>query len=239
MQRIIRNLLLITFILLTFSGLLIAQKPYYVSGGEWIFSGSKVVESGTRLSTNTRFTVLFHLEEEIHYDFTNYLGVYTGLGLRNIGLIIDDFYSPAGENAKIKHRSFSLGVPAVIKAGSFKKGSFLYGGAEMEYLFHYKQKLFIDGKKLKFTEWNSKRVNLFNPSIFVGFQFPSGANLKAKWYLKNFLNSSFSGRDFSYDIDYSAYEESRIFYISLSIKLGPAQIKKLLDEKPKTYNASL
>jgi len=227
------------FLLLVLPSALSAQKPYHVRGGEWILSGSQVVSDGTRMNTNSRFTVFFHLEEEIHMDLTDNIGLFTGIGLRNIGLILDDYYAPAGENAKIVHRSFSLGLPGALKIGSFSKGYFVYGGAELEYLFHYKQKMFLSDTKSKFSEWNSERVNLINPSVFVGFQFPGGINLKAKYYLHNFLNPAFTGRDFSYAVDYSMYEQTSIFYLSISFKIKASDLKKILDEETKTYNAAL
>ncbi len=227
-------------ILLIAAGIpLAAQKPYYVSGGEWIFSGSQVYYNATRLNTNMRFTLFFHIEEELHYDFSRLAGVYTGLAIRNIGLILDDYYEPLADNVKIKHRSYSIGIPGAIKIGPLNKNTFFYGGGEIEYLFHYKQKLFYDQEKWKFTEWNSKRVNRLSPSVFFGFQFKNGVNIKAKWYLEDFLNSTFSGTDFGRPVDYSIYSGSRIFYVSLSMKVGQKEIRKILKDDEKVYNASL
>jgi len=219
--------------------LLYGQKSYSVSGGEWIFSGSHVVENSVPLKTNMRFTFFFHLEQEFHYDLSDFIGFYTGIGIRNVGLILDDYYSPLARNVKIKHRSYSLGVPAVIKFGSFKKNAFLYGGCEFEYMFHYKQKLYIDNTKWKFSEWNSRRVNRINPSVFAGFQFPSGINIKAKYYLFDFLNRSFTGMDFNNAVDYSSYESSQLFYIAVSFKVGKKTLEKLLPNDDKTYQAQI
>lgn len=239
MLQIRKVYILLFSILMIFIFPLSGQKSYSVSGGEWIFSGSDVRSNGTRLNTNVRFTFFFHLEQELHYDFTDFLGFYSGIGIRNVGLILDDYYPPLAQNVKIKHRSYSLGIPAAIKLGSFKKNAFIYGGAEIEYLFHYKQKMYLNNTVWKYSEWNSRRVNRLNPSVFVGFQFPNGINLKAKWYLENFLNPEYRGFDFSNPVDYSMYDESRLFYLSLSFKLGSKNLDKLFPNEEKTYNASL
>lgn len=195
---------------------------------------------GTKVSSNPRFTLFFHTQQNLNFDLTNNLGLYSGFAIRNIGLIMEDLYQNVGydvdnsdpdfnKNTKIKHRSYSLGFPLAVKIGSFDKNFFFYAGGEYEWMFHYKQKKFIDGAKYKFTQWTSDRVNPWIPSFFAGLQFPGGLNLKFKYYLENFLNQEFTGTDFGEPVDYSLFESSNIWYISLSIVIGRKQIQRIID----------
>jgi len=213
---------------------------YLSSGSEVIFSGTNVDFNGTNTHNNIRFTLFFHTQQLINFDLTNNIGLYSGLAIRNVGLIMEDLYQNVGynvdnthpdfnKNTKIKHRSYSLGFPLAIKLGSFDKNYFFYAGGEYEWMFHYKQKKFIDGTKYKFIEWTSDRVNPWIPSLFAGIQFPGGFNLKFKYYMKDFLNKDFTGQDFGEDVDYSLFESSNIWYISLSVILNRRQIKKMME----------
>jgi len=216
------------------------KRIYHSSGGEIIFSGADMNFDGANVSTNLRFTLFFHTQHNLNVDLNNHLGLYTGFAIRNIGLIMEDQFQHVGydvdnthtdfnKNTKIKHRSYSLGFPLAVKAGSFDKNFFFYAGGEYEWMFHYKQKKFIDGAKYKFTEWTSERVNPWIPSLFAGIQFPGGFNLKFKYYLDDFLNKDFRGFDFGESVDYSQFESSNIWYISLSIVINKRQIQGLMD----------
>jgi len=199
---------------------------------ETIFSGSTVTFNGADVNTNLRFTTFFHTSQLFHFDVAKFMGLYTGIGIRNIGLITDDVYQNVGfldvtsshldynKDAKIKRRSYTLGVPFALKLGSMGKKIYFYGGGEYEWTFHYKQKLFIDGEKFKYSEWVSDRVTEFLPSVFAGVQLPKGFNIKFKYYLDNFLNPNFTGVDFGENVDYSTFGKTNIFYVSLSFSPG-------------------
>jgi len=192
-----------------------------------------------------RFTLFFHTQQLVNLDLTNNLGLYTGLSIRNVGLIMEDLFQNVGydvdntdpnynKTTKVKHRSYSLGFPLAVKVGSFDKNFFFYAGGEYEWMFAYKQKQFIDGQKYKFTEWNSDRVTTWNPSLFAGVQFPYGINLKFKYYFNDFLDKDFTGQDFGQPVDYSQFESSGIWYISVSYMINWKAIQKFVDkETPK------
>lgn len=238
-----RTLLILTMIL-TFVALQAQENHiYHSSGSEIIFSGANINFKGTSVNTNLRFTLFFHTQHLINFDLTRNIGLYTGLGIRNVGLIMEDYYQKVGydvdnshpdynKNTKIKHRSYSLGFPIALKLGSFDKNFFVYGGGEYEWMFHYKQKKFIDDAKYKFTEWNSDRVTTWIPSLFAGIQFPGGFNLKFKYYMDDFLNKDFRGKDFGEDVDYSQFETSGIWYVSFSVMLSKRQIQRMMEENP-------
>ena len=128
----------------------------------------------------------------------------------------------------MKRRSYSLGFPVALKLGSFRDHFFLFGGYEWEWMFHYKQKLFLEGNKYKFREWTSDRVNPWIPSFFAGIQFPQGFRLKFKYYLDDFLNPDFTGIDFGEQVDYSAFESTGIWYVSIAFFINKKQIEKMI-----------
>lgn len=217
-----------------------AQRIYHSNGGEIIFSGADVNFNGTNVNTNIRFTLFFHAQHHLNIDLTDNIGLFTGIGIRNVGLITEDRYQNVGfsdidsehphwnKNTKVKRRSYSLGFPLAIKLGSFGKNFFLFAGGEYEWMFHYKQKLFIDDNKVKFKEWTSDRVNPWVPSLFAGIQFPQGFRLKFKYYMDDFLNTSFTGEDFGQQVDYSQFESTGMWYVSLAFFINKKQIQKMM-----------
>ena len=228
-----------------------AQKIYHSNGGEIIFSGADVGFNGTDVNTNIRFTLFFHTQHHANFDLTNNIGLYTGFGIRNVGFIVEDLYQNVGfsgidssdpnwnKSTKVKRRSYSLGFPLALKIGNFDRNFFLFAGGEYEWMFHFKQKLFIDGNKTKFTEWTSDRVNPWIPSLFAGVQFPQGFRLKFKYYMDDFLNTSFTGQDFGQDVDYSQFESTGMWYISVAFFISRKQIQRLMDSSGFDKSASL
>lgn len=241
MQKPRLQLLLIAAIITIFSATTTAQVNFYkTNGAEIIFSGANVSFNGSDVNTNMRFTAFFHGQQMFNMDLTSFLGFYTGFGIRNIGFITDDLYQNMGflgvndqhpdwnKDTRIKRRSYALSFPGAIKIGSMKKQVFAYAGASYEWMFHYKQKLFIDGEKFKFSEWGSNRVNAWIPSFFAGIQFPGGMNLKFKMYMDDFLNPGFTGVDFGEDVDYSTFGSTNIYYISFSTIINKNSVKKMM-----------
>jgi hypothetical protein len=197
---------------------------YKENSGEFIFAFSNVIKNNIDVPTKMRFTLFFHAGQNMHYDFTNNVGFFSGYGLRNIGIVTEE------DNKIIKRRTYALGVPLALKIGSFKDHVYLYGGGEMELFFHYKQKIYIDGDKSgKLSEWFSSRTKRFVPSFFAGIQFPGGINLKFKYYPLNFLNTGFDGYDFDQEVHYSDFNKTQLFYFSLSFNFKSKDLKKLYD----------
>lgn len=210
---------------------------YHTSTGELIFSLGDVNVDGAEDPTNTlRFSFFFHLQEQWNFDFNDNFGIRIGAAIRNVGFnTVDDpiriqeheeFVSSdiegCDKEVDYKRRAYSLGAPVEIKLGKVKNGAFFFGGVEPELMFHYKEKLFVNGDKDNvLKEWFSDKVNLFNPSVYAGIQFKRGLNLKFKYYLNDFLNTEYEETvNGQIRLPYQNVE-SRLFYISISAGLNP------------------
>ena len=238
-----------------------AQKDVYtVSSGEIIFSQSQASLSQEFLNNyggaaivgqNVRFTCFFHIGQYLHIDMSDRLGFFTGLGIRNVGMITHeklpnlggnaiDGYNPGDDytNYNIVKRQYTLGLPLALKLGSFSKHFYFFGGAEIEWAFNYKQKYWTDqnfdrsGDKVKFNDWFATQTDAFLPSVFGGVQFPGGMNLRFKYYLNDFLNQSY-GKELNTSVtkaynvgDLSRYSSSQLFYVSLCVQLENRKIRK-------------
>jgi len=196
------------------------KKRYWLSASEFIFSGGSVKATGGPLNTEidvnpiVRFTCFFHFQAQLHYDFNKTFGMYTGLGLRNVGMIND-----LNDSIKAKQRAYSLGIPIALKIGSLPDKYNIAIGGEVELFFHYKQKVFYDDEKFKKTEWFSDKVNLVNPSVFFDIHSGRGAYLRFKYYLLDFLvenkqDIKIYGNPYEY-----RPSSSKMFYVSIGTTL--------------------
>jgi len=187
----------------------------------------QIEKNNESVNTNVRLTWWFHSNEHLHVDIIKNAGLFTGIAIRNIGFITDE------DELKIKYRSYSLGLPLAIKIGSLPKNFFIYGGAEYEWLFHFKQKVFVEGEKRKYSEWLSNRTQRFIPSLFAGVQFPGGLNLKFRYYLDDFLNHSYHGSsEFN---DFRNFTKTQLWTVSMSYQMKNSRIKKEVKERSKYF----
>jgi hypothetical protein len=133
-----------------------------------------------------RYSAFFHFGEQFHLNLGKSLGLYSGIGVRNIGMI-----NRLNDTIKVKQRVYALGIPVGIKIGDMQKRVYAALGAELELFFNYKQKTFLGrgrGEKVeKFNEWFSDRTPLLNPSLFLEFNFKKGSYIKLRYYPMNFL----------------------------------------------------
>jgi hypothetical protein len=178
---------------------------------------------------------VFNFLTQYHYNFSKHVGLYTGLGLRNVGLIshVTANFNNAGtivqEEITVKERSYSLGLPLALKFGNMEQNTFLAVGAEAELMFAYKRKMIDGGGKQKLNAWFSDNVNIFNPSVFADMHFHSGVYFRFKYYLMDFLN--YQGINLvdqnlnqSYVADYGP--GSPLFYFSVGIITPTKQIEQ-------------
>ena len=193
------------------------SKAYVTTGGELIFSFANVEQNGNSEGSTMRFSPVINVQVMLNKDISENFGLFTGLALRNVGYITQDYIDPSDSlNYKKKFRSYNLGVPLGFKVGNLSR-TFFYGGYEFELAMAYKEKTYVNGDKTnKITGWFSDREELFQHGFLVGVQFRYGANLKFKYYL-----SEFNNRDYTNNAGIKPYGglKTNIFYISLNFFL--------------------
>ncbi len=224
-QKIMKKLLFSFLSFFLFTLLLSAQTElYWSSEWEFLFQGATIKDHGTKMNNNMRFTGFYHTATYIDIDFLPKAGIYTGLAIRNIGYIQDEVPDP--DIDKIKRRAYTLGLPLAFKIGKLNH-LYFFAGAEYEWLFHYKEKQFSGDVKSVYKDWFSNRTKHFMPSVFAGVQFPGGVNLKAKYYLSNFLNEEYVDGN---GVRPYAGMDVRMFYISLSFHFTRLMYVKRINE---------
>jgi len=219
------------------------QKKFYTSaGGEWIFSF--ITPNEDYEATSMRFQAWFHLQLNWHYDFSKHVGGFFGIGSRNLGYTskptTNDFYTNGKltvynasteeyelntsfsnkEIETIKRRSYTITFPLGLKVGKLGQNRFVFFGGEIEFPFHYKNKVWIDGEKeMVYTEWFSNKTNPYLLSSFIGFQFPGGINLKFKYYFDNLMNQDYSVNENGIEVKPFQNLKSQIFYFSFGMNM--------------------
>ncbi|HEC43648.1 hypothetical protein LCGC14_2130170 [marine sediment metagenome] len=209
-----------------------SQDVYSVSSWESLFQWAEVPATpqagDPAINEQLRYTIVLNVGQYFHMDFTNFIGLYSGLAIRNVGFIYDTDIP-----TKTIRRSYNLGIPLALKIGIFDKHMYIFGGGEYELLFHYKGKRWLSNErsstKLKQTEWFSSKTNTFVPSVFGGIQLPGGFNIKYKYYLDNFLNKNYTGEDLGETgVSFANYENVQIHYISISWQFRTDQWKNYM-----------
>jgi hypothetical protein len=218
------------------------KKGYWKSGGELIFSGGDVGRSVIQKESTSefdelesdmvvRFSAFFHLQSQFHYDFSESVGIYTGIGIRNIGWI-NKFSgsSTLGHSFRMKQRSYALGVPLALKLGQVSDGFYIAIGGEAELFFAYKQKVFVNDQKLKSSEWFSDKVNLFNGSVFIDIVGKEGGYIRFKYYLTDFLADDKQSFSFGENKYLLYFEKSQLFSISIGTAIPSSKYMKAATE---------
>jgi hypothetical protein len=189
-------------------------KSYVTTSGEMIFSFAKIEDQGVMKSSAIRWAPVFNVQSMANKDISNRFGFFSGIALRNVGYIYDNYTEPStGNMYKKKFRSYNVAVPIGIKIGQLD-GMFIYGGYEVELPFLYKEKTFDAGGKInKITGWFSSRQELLQHGFLIGVEFPYGFDLKFKYYISEFHNQAFT--DGGGNKPYAGLK-SNVFYFSLS-----------------------
>lgn len=167
------------------------QHVYPSIGGDGpILTFGDVKYGGEHVSTVPRFTFFFNMGRNYNYDVTKWFGIFSGVNIKNIGIITK---ASDSLNIKLKRRVYTLGVPFGIKLGDVRgQNFFFFLGGQYDLAFNYKEKQFVDGKKVKkFNEWFSDRTPLLMPSLFAGFRFYPGIGLKVQYYPNDFFNKDY------------------------------------------------
>lgn len=216
-----KKLFLALALLLTLSITAQAQERYTTTNGEWIFSLANLEYSGEEAHDVLRWSPLINFYQHWHVDFNDHFGLMLGLGTHNIGFICD---VPASQNdaslysgdIRKKFRNYTVGIPIALKVG-LMKSMYLYGGYEIEMLYAYKEKTFVDGDRVhKYTKWFAQQSPDYYNSFFVGLQFEGGTSLKFHYYTSDFFNQDYV-QNLTPTEDRNFYPtKANMFYFSIS-----------------------
>jgi hypothetical protein len=67
-----------------------------------------------------RFSPVFNLQVMVNKDMNKNFGVFTGLSVRNVGYITDDYKDTNSLIYKKKFRTYNLALPLGIKVGDLE-----------------------------------------------------------------------------------------------------------------------
>jgi hypothetical protein len=189
------------------------SKTYSTFGWEMIFSFADIDNNGNTGGNIMRWAPVLNIQGMLNHNLNNNIGLFTGLAVRNVGYISNNYVDREGDDVRKKFRTYNLAIPVGIKVGNLKK-LFLYAGYEFELPFHYKEKTFKDDKKtIEAAAFFSDRVEQFQHALIVGIQFKYGTGLKFKYYFSEFHNQDYAVSD-----GYKPYEglQANVFYFSLN-----------------------
>ncbi|SHN42170.1 outer membrane beta-barrel protein [Chitinophaga sp. CF418] len=212
-----------------------SKRPYMTWGGDGplLSFSDEVRDAGKHVHNIPRFTFFFNVGHNLNYDFDRHFGIFTGLNLKNIGLITKD----DRDSVKLKRRVYTLGIPLGFKIGDLRRGSFFFfAGGSYDLAFNYKEKKFIHGdKKDKFNEWFSDRTPLLMPSLFAGLRMSPGFGLKVQYYPKNFFNKEY--KEVLNGGTTTPYKdlEAKLFFVTLSYDFGRIPDHKYWKEMHKRH----
>jgi len=167
------------------------RKPYISTGIDgYILSTSVLKKTGADAKMTTpRFTALVNIGVNVNYDFSRRFGVFTGLGIKNIGFI-EQFNNP---DYTVKRRVYTVGLPLGIKWGDVTYGSYFIAGGGVDFPFNYREKTFERrSDKQKFNEWFSSRTPAVMPYVFIGVHLRPLVAFKLQYYPLNFMNPDFT-----------------------------------------------
>ncbi len=187
----------------------------YTFAPEINFSFSNTTQNDEGIRDIVRFAPFFNGSEQLHFNIARPVGIYTGLGIKNIGFIARPTLSD-GSEIKVKQRVYSLYMPLAIKLGNMGKHRYLAAGGELNMFFNYKEKVFQNGTKSRNSEWFSDKVELFNPAFFIEL-VGSYSFIKFTWYPNNFVKEQ-SNYEFVNDPNKIALNypsQSSVFSISV------------------------
>lgn len=172
------------------------RKKFYLSNsfdgalfGFGINNSSPFLNGGLPTNFSTpRFSYFWNVGFDANYDFNDYIGLFTGVGVKNIGLIekAESFFT--GTITR-KRRVYTIGAPLGLKVGNIKKKYYAFLGGGVDLPFHFKEKAYVTKKnKSKYSEWFSDATPAVMPYVFAGLSVKPGIYVKVQYYPNNFFN---------------------------------------------------
>lgn len=184
-----------------------------------IFSTSILDKPGKdRYLSTLRFSYFFNVGLHFNYNYDEHFGIYTGVGIRNIGLI------EKNGDTTIKRRVYTLNVPVGFKIGNLGKKNYLILGGGIDVPFNYREKRYTERRdKEIFNEWFTDRTPSVMPYLQLGAMFNPGIALNVQFFPNNFFNTDYTETVNGTVVKpYKGYD-ARLLHLTLgiNIKLTP------------------
>ncbi len=170
---------------------------------------------GIRQTTIPRYTYFFNMGIDANLKLSKHLKLYSGLSLKNIGLIVKQ-----NDSVRWKHRVYTFGAPIGLKVYMAKNKVMFKIGADAGLAFNYKEKKIVHKTKSKSNEFFSDQTPLLFTSLYAGLTV-HGFAVTANYYLNNFFNKDV------YNVD------ARLFTIGLGVNLDDTMLKARKEKKNK------
>lgn len=181
-----------------------------------VASFSNVTRNGATLNSVPRFVFFINGGTNFNYNFSKRFGVHTGWNVKNNGIVYDD-----NDSVRYKRRVIMIGTPVAVRIGNLIKGNYFYAGAQAEFAVNYKEKKFINGKRVeKFNDWFSKRTPDVTPCFFAGFYTAKGVGMRACYFPQNFFNQSYDENGIK---PFDKMEARNVFFVTVSYNFSIIQ----------------
>ena len=148
----------------------------------------KIVQDGIQLNNVPR--IGWQLPFLTNLTSTNNtFALYGGVTIKNQGVIYDY------DGDRYKKRGIGAG-PEFGFVNILNDRLLVTLGFGLDYYFHYKEKIFVDGKRknkqIQRREWGSDRINKVNYFARVGIGKVPGVYLYVDYYFEEFMNRNFT-----------------------------------------------
>ena len=163
------------------------NKMYGVFESQTLFQVGMIEDSaGNQVKSILRFAPVANYTLQAHKDFFKSFGIYTGIGVKNVGFITRN----NSTDITVKSRAYCISVPVGLKFGNLKDEKYLFIAGEFLTQLDYKEKVFTDGDKSKRKSFYNNDVNLFNYSGSIGLSF-KGFIIGADYTFGNFFSDKY------------------------------------------------
>jgi hypothetical protein len=170
---------------------------------------------GYRQTTIPRYTYFFNMGVDANLKLSKHLKLYSGLSLKNIGLIVKQ-----NDSVRWKYRVYTIGAPIGFKLFMAKEKVIFKAGADASLAFNYKWKKIANKTKSKGNEFFSDQTPLLFTSLYAGVTV-HGFAVTANYYLNNFFNKDV------YNID------ARLFTIGIGFNVDDHTLKAMKEKRNK------
>lgn len=163
------------------------NKAYGVFESKTLFQIGLIEDSaGGQVKSILRFAPFVNYTLQAHKDFSNKFGIYTGVGIKNVGFITRE----NSTDMTVKSRAYCISIPVGLKFGNFKEDRYLFLSGEFLTQLDYKEKVFTNGDKSKRKSFYDNDINLFNYSGAIGFNI-KGFMIGAEYTFGDFFSDKY------------------------------------------------